>query len=153
MHAAVMEGLEEYLSGSLNAVDRQRIEAHLDQCEMCREEIASMEDVSLLLADLRSAEAIEPAPGFYARVIERLEKRTPAPTLGNLFAFDLAMGRRLAFACLLTLAVLGSYLVARETGYSSSPSPESIMAQQDSPSFGTVPGHDAMLLTLTAYEH
>jgi anti-sigma factor RsiW len=153
MHAAVMESLEDYLSGSLNLADRQRVEAHLNQCEMCREEIAALEDVSLLFEGLRSEVAMEPAPGFYARVMKRVGERRPVQSVANLFAFDLAVGRRLAFACLLTLAVLGSYLVSRETNYSAAPSPESIMAQQDSPSFGTVPGHDAMLLTLTAYEH
>jgi anti-sigma factor RsiW len=157
MHAAVIDSLEEYLSGSLNAGDRQRVEAHLNQCEMCREEVAAMEDVSLLLGSLHVGEAVEPAAGFYARVLERVEESIPARqaasfSLANLFAFDLAIGRRLAFAALLMLAILGSFLVSRETGYNPSLSPESIMAQQDSPSFGTAPGHDAMLLTLTAYE-
>ncbi len=153
MHAAVMESLEDYLSGSLNPADRQRIEAHLKKCEMCREEVAAMEDASLLLEGLRGGNSFEASPGFYARVMQRVEANQPAPSLGNLFAFDLAMGRRLAFACLLTLAVLGSYLVSRETGYSGSPSPETVMAQQDSPAFGNTAGHDAMLVTLTAYEH
>jgi anti-sigma factor RsiW len=153
MHAAVTESLEGYLAGSLNPVARRRIEEHLDQCEMCREEVAAMEDVALLFEGLRGGEAIEPAPGFYARVMSRVAEHKPVPSLANLFAFDMAMARRVAFACLLTLAVLGSYLISRETGYSASPSPEAIMAQQDSPSFGTAPGHDAMLVTLTAYEH
>jgi len=153
MHAAVMESLEEYLSGALEAADRQRIEAHLNKCEMCREEIAAIEDVSLLLEGLRSGETIEPAPGFYARVKERVGERRPALSLGDLFALNLVIGRRLAFACLLTLAVLGSYLVLRETGYSSDLSPEAIMAQQDSPAFQSATGRDAMLVTLTAYEH
>ncbi len=158
MHAAVMENLEEYLSGSLNPADRQSIEAHLEQCEMCREEVAAMEDVSLLFGVLRSGEAPEPVPGFYARVMERVEEQSPArgagrPSLANLFAFDLAIGRRLAFASLLTLAILGTFLVSRETGYNPTLSPASIMAQQESPSFDSAPGHDAMLLTLTTYEH
>jgi anti-sigma factor RsiW len=158
MHAAVIDSLEEYLSGTLNAADRQRVEAHLKQCEICRDEIAGMEDMSLLLGALRSGEAVEPDPGFYARVMQRVEqdapaRRTAGGSLANLFAFDLAIGRRLAFAALLTLAILGSFLVFRETGYAPTPSPETIMAQQDSPSFDSAPGHDAMLLTLTAYEH
>ena len=56
MHAAVIDRLEEYLSGSLNGPDRQRIEAHLNQCEMCREEVAAMEDVSHLMGSLRVGE-------------------------------------------------------------------------------------------------
>lgn len=157
MHAAVVDSIEAYLSGLLNPADRQRIEAHLSQCDMCREEVAAMEDVSLLLGSLRGGEAVEPVPGFFGRVMERVEERRPAQrtanaSLANLFAFDLAVGRRLAFAALLTLAILGSFLVSRETGYSPIPSPETIMAQQDQPSFDSAPGHDAMLLTLTAYE-
>ena len=75
------------------------------------------------------------------------------PSIANLFGLDWAFGRRLVFASLLFLAVLGSYLVSRETRYAPEPSPEAVMAQQDSPAFGSAPGHDAMLVTLTAYEH
>lgn len=153
MHAAVMEGLEQYLSGTLNPADRGRVEAHLKQCEMCREEVAAMEDVSLLFEGLRGGDTVEPAPGFYARVMECVGERRPAPSLADVFAWNLAIGRRLAFACLLTLAVLGSYLIWRETGYAAGLSPSAIMAQQDLPSFGSAPGRDAMLVTLTAYEH
>jgi anti-sigma factor RsiW len=153
MHAVVMESLEDYLSGSLDAAARQRIEGHLNQCEACREEMAAMEDVSLMFAGLRSDEAIEPAPGFYARVMQRVETQKPASSWAALFAFDLAFGRRLAVASLVVMMALGSYLVSRETRYSAALSPETVMAQQDSPSFGSVPGHDAMLVTLTAYEH
>lgn len=153
MHAAVMESLEEYLSGALGSADRQRIEAHLSKCETCREELAAIEDVSLLFEGLRREEAVEPAPGFYARVRERVGERKPAPSLADFFTLDLAIGRRLAFACLLTLAVLGSYLVWRETGYTAGLSPEAIMAQQNLPAFGSAQGRDAMLVTLTAYEH
>ena len=153
MHAAVMESLEEYLSGALEPGGRQRIEAHLNKCEMCREEIAAMGDVSLAFQELRAGEALEPAPGFYARVMERVGERKPVGFLADLFALNLVIGRRLAFACLLTLAVLGSYLVWRETGYTGGLSPEAIMAQQDLPAFASAPGRDAMLVTLTGYEH
>jgi anti-sigma factor RsiW len=153
MHAAVMESLEQYLSGALKPADREQIEAHLNQCEVCREKVAAMEDVSLLFEGLRGGDTVEPAPGFYARVMERVGEYRPAPSLADVFAWNLAVGRRLAFACLLTLAVLGTYLIRKETGYAGGPSPSAIMAQQDLPSFESAPGSDAMLVTLTAYEH
>jgi hypothetical protein len=53
----------------------------------------------------------------------------------------------------MTLAVLGSYLVTRETGYAGGPSPEAVMAQQNSPAFDSASAPDNMLVTLTAYEH
>ena len=73
----------------------------------------------------------------------------PAPTFASFFALDMAFGRRLAFSCLLTLAVLGSYLVTRETGEPAMQSPEMIMAQQDAPYFDSAQAHEAMLATLT----
>jgi len=57
------------------------------------------------------------------------------------------------FASLLTLAVLGSYLISRETAYPSGPSPEAVMAQQELPAFDSAPAPDNMLVSLTAYEH
>ena len=56
------------------------------------------------------------------------------------------------FASLLTLAALGSYFVSSEIEYQGGPSPEAVMAQQDSPTFESAPAQDNMLVTLTAYE-
>src|SRR5215467_7104772 len=152
MHAVVVDSLEEYLAGVLGPAARRDIEAHLKSCEACREEIAGMQQVSLMIRTLKAEEALVPAPGFYARVMQEVGGRRPIPTFSSLFALDLAFGRRLAFACLLTLAVLGSYLVTRETGEPAALSPEAIMAQQDTPAFDSAPAHDAMLATLTDYE-
>ena len=92
-------------------------------------------------------------PGFYAGSCEQVGERRAGALLRRLVRLDLAFGRRLVFASLLTLAVLGSYLVSRETGYPAGPSPEAVMAQQNSPAFDTAPAQDNMLVTLTAYEH
>jgi hypothetical protein len=101
---------------------------------------------------LRSAELEEPAPGFYAGVMRRVDQRRAVPVFAGWFALDLGIGRRLVFASLLTLAVLGSYLVSRETGYAGGPSAEAVMAQEYSPAFDSAPAQDQMLVTLTAYE-
>lgn len=153
MHAVVMQSLEEYLSGTLNPAAQREIDAHLQSCDPCRSEIRSMQDVSELFGSLRVEEAAAPAPEFYARVMQQVDQQVAAPTLANLFGLDLAFGRRLVFACLLTLAVLGTYLVSRETAYPSGPSPETIMAQQESPAFDSAPASDNMLVTLTSYDH
>jgi anti-sigma factor RsiW len=154
MHPVVMESLEEYLSGVLEPADRRGIETHLSTCPTCREEIRSMQEVSQWFSALRSEEeVVAPAPGFYAKVMLQVDQRKAAPTFANLFALDLAFGRRLVFASLLTLAVLGSYLVTREAEYPLGPSPEAILAQQNSPAFETARAEDNMLVTLTTYEH
>jgi anti-sigma factor RsiW len=155
MHAVVLESLEDYLSGGLKPAVRREFETHLSACDTCREELAGLTEISGLFASLRPQEAMEPAPGFYARVVHRLEERKPAPALSGWLALDLMFGRRLVFASLVMLAVLGGFLVSRETRYAvpASPSPESVMAQQNSPAFDSEPAENNMLVTLTAYEY
>jgi len=152
MHGVVVESLEEYLSGTLKPAAQRQFEAHLGGCRACREEVASMREASLLFGSLRFDQAPEPAPGFFARVMEQVGARKATPSFAALFALDFAFGRRLAFASLMTLAVLGSFLVARESAYPAGPSPETIMAQEYSPLFDTASASDNMLITLTAYE-
>lgn len=152
MHAVVLDSLEEYLAGVLGAAARRDIEGHLSVCESCREEVAGMKQVSLLVRALKVEEAVAPAPGFYARVMQEVGGRKPVPTFSSLFSLDVVFGRRLAFGCLLTLAVLGSYLVSVETGEPAFLSPEVVMAQQDEPAFGAAQAHEAMLATLKSYE-
>ncbi|HTP33923.1 MAG TPA: zf-HC2 domain-containing protein [Candidatus Acidoferrales bacterium] len=152
MHVVVMESLEEYLSGTLNPESRRDIEAHLSICESCRQEVAGMQEISGLFSAMVPDEVIEPAPGFYARVMREVGSRRPVPTFAGLFGLDLAFARRLVFASLLLLAALGSYLVTRESEYPAGSSPEAVMAQQDSPQFENAPAHEAMLATLTTYE-
>jgi anti-sigma factor RsiW len=152
MHVVVMDNLEEYLAGALEPAAQRKIEAHLSTCKMCREEIHSMQDVSQLFGSLRSEEVFDLPPGFYASVRQTVDDRRAVPTFAGLFGMDFAFGRRLVFASLLTLAVLGSYLVSREIEYQTGPSPEAVMAEQDSPTFESASARDNMLVTLTAYE-
>ncbi|MBZ5725548.1 MAG: zf-HC2 domain-containing protein [Acidobacteriia bacterium] len=152
MHAVVMESLEEYLSGLLEPAAQRDIEAHLSNCGTCREEIRAMQDLTQLFGTLRSEETWQPSAGFYAGVRQQIGERRAAPSFAGFLALDLAFGRRLVFASLLTLAVLGSYLVTRESAYAGGPSPAAIMAQQNSPEFDSASAQDNMLITLTAYE-
>jgi anti-sigma factor RsiW len=147
-----MESLEEYLSGTLKPGVQREIEAHLNSCPACREEVAGMQDVSLLFSSLQSSEQFDPSPGFYAGIVKQVSGRKAAPSFTGLFGLDFAFGRRLVFASLLTLAVLGTYLVSSEIEYPGGPSPNAILAEQDSPSFDSAPARDNMLVTLTAYE-
>jgi len=150
MHRAVLDRLEEYLSGSLEPAALSTVEAHLEACAACRHEVEGMRDLSQCLAALRAEEAPDPSPGFYARVAGQIGRQTAAPSFSNLF--NLAFGRRLAFASLVTLAILGSYMVMHENASPSGLSPEAVMAQQELPAFESGPAHDNMLVTLTAYE-
>lgn len=153
MHAVIANRLEEFLADALEPAGRREIEAHLAACGACREEIAELREVSLMFGSLRpeSNEEHEPMPGFYSAVMRKVDERRSVPMFGGWFALDLALGRRVVFASLMTLAILGTYLISRETGYSSAPSAEAVMAQENSPEFDSASGPDAMLVTLTAY--
>src|SRR6266702_8008789 len=124
MHAVVMDSLEEYLSGTLSPAILRDIEAHLSSCEMCRQEVAGMQEVSQWFNALKAEKELAPAPGFYAKVMREVGHRQAVPSFAGFFALDFAFGRRLVFASLLTLAILGSYLVSNEAGYSTGLSPE-----------------------------
>ena len=153
MHSAIVDRLEEYLAGALAPAGQRSIEAHLNSCRACRDEVASLREMSQLFGCLHSEEIGEPAPGFYAGIMRRVDERRAVPVFAGWVALDLALGRRLVFASLMTLAVLGTYLVSHETGNTSGPSAEAVMAQEYTPAFDSAPAPDQMLVTLTAYEH
>jgi anti-sigma factor RsiW len=152
-----MESLEEYLSGTLQPAVQREIEAHLNICGPCREEVAAMQEISLYFQALEAPEDLQPAnlqpaPGFYAQVKRQVGDRHAVPAFAGFFALDFAFGRRLVFASLLTLAVLGSYLVSSDADYPTGLSPAAVMAQQDSPAFDSARAQDNMLVTMTTFE-
>ena len=144
MHQVILDRLEEHLSG---APSPREFTAHLESCEECRTEVREMQDLSRAFIALRAPEEIAPLAGFYARVAQTVDSERPHSIWG-LCLLDPAFGRRVAFASLMTLAVLGSYLITRETDYAAGPpSPEVIMAQQP-----PAANQDVMLATLASYE-
>ncbi|HXI40967.1 MAG TPA: hypothetical protein VNH18_15595 [Bryobacteraceae bacterium] len=144
MHQVILVRLEEYLSGSPSP---REFTAHLESCEECSAEVREMLELSGALRAIHESEPLDVPPGFYARVSQRVEATRPR-SFWSLFWLEPAFGRRVAFASLMTLAILGSYLISRETEYSTGPSnPAAIMAQQ---SAGESP--DTMLATLASYQ-
>ena len=145
MHQVIVDSLEEYIDGNLAPSAQRVFEAHLEACEECKREVNGMLELSGLFNSLRPTETISATPGFCAQVMARVST-AQANSFWSLFSLDAAFGRRVVFASLLTLAVLGSFLVSREIGYSTGPSnPESVMAEHSA-------SRDTMLVTLTSYE-
>ena len=104
-----------------------------------------MRESAGIFAALKPAQTIEPSLGFVAQVMRNVAVR-PVLSFWTPFA-DFAFGRRVVFASLLTLAVLGTVLISRETHYAPAPTtPEAVMADQTSPTA------DRMLVTLASYE-
>ena len=65
-----------------------------------------------LIRTLRAAEEVEPAPGFYARVLQRIEERAKE-SIWAVFV-DSPFGKRLAYSSLLLAVLLGSYVITQE---------------------------------------
>jgi predicted anti-sigma-YlaC factor YlaD len=113
--------LEEYLAGRAGA------DSHFDDCKDCRSDAGEMADQARMLRLLAAAEEIEPQAGFYARLLDAIETRRNAGAW-TMFA-DLAFARRLTYAALAVIVILGSYLVysEREPEFHTS-SPASLLA-------------------------
>jgi anti-sigma factor RsiW len=144
MHQVILDRLEEYLSGSPSS---QAFTAHLESCEACRTEVREMQELSTALVALRAPQDVTPPPGFYARVSRRVDQQRPR-SIWSLCLLDPAFGKRVAFASLMTLAVLGSYLITRETDYAAGPTNATAVMAERGPSENP----DVMLATLASYE-
>ncbi|MGI8990817.1 MAG: anti-sigma factor family protein [Bryobacteraceae bacterium] len=152
MHRVIENELEDYLTGSPAHAGSRAFQSHLAECAGCSAEILQMQEVSGLFESLRPETPVEVAPGFHYRVTQLIESRR-RESFWNVFSFDPGLARRVVFSSLVTLAILGSYMVSRESGYPAPESPSVIMARHD-----TSIAHDdsndrgQMLVTLASFE-
>jgi hypothetical protein len=162
MHDIVVDELERHLSGGGVYKNASRaFYAHLDVCAGCQAEVAQMEALSRLLRELRwdaesatenaSAQALpQPSLGFYNRVRYRIVEKQRKEAWG-LFSPEAAFFRRIAFASLLLLAGLGSFLVTRESSFGGMDA-AAIMAQHDpAADHSEASDRDRMLVTLATW--
>lgn len=108
MHNVVQNHLEAYLDGSLLRVERRELDAHLESCGACRQELAEMRQTREWMQALVAREMLAPAPGFYARVRARVEAE--AGQVWPFWQLFPAFGRQLRFAALTLLLLVGAYL-------------------------------------------
>jgi anti-sigma factor RsiW len=153
MHQLIQDGLEDYLSGSLDSASRTHFETHLANCPACREEVEAMQSMSSLFESLRDPAPVVPDPGFYARVSARIEQEEES-SLWSLLIQPL-FARRLALASLLFLALVGGAFLSGDPEYMTLPSAEQVIAmdegyRQFAPPPDTSRGH--MMYTLASYQ-
>ena|ERR1019366_2072423 len=149
MHDIVAEEFERHLEGTAS----HAFYRHLDACPACREEVARMDEFSGLMRQFRLDADMNPAQprlGFYNRVAGQIVDKERHEAWG-LFSPGVVFFRRIAFASLLLLAGLGSYLVARESGFGMDDA-ATIMAQHDpSVQHEDSADRDRMLVTMATY--
>ena len=152
MHKPVLIHLESYLQGVRN----MELESHIAACSGCREQVALMRENAGLFLTLSASEVPEVRPGFYGRVIARIESQGK-PGFWSLL-LDPTFGRRLVYSSLSLVILMSVYLLATETPTNSfaSYSPEMILSQPKSDSgqpIGTNPqrDRDTVLVNLTTF--
>ncbi|PYT14463.1 MAG: hypothetical protein DMG59_17120 [Acidobacteria bacterium] len=138
MHRLIRDHLEEVLTGS-----NPSAEQHLRECQECSAEIAAMREQAAMLREWRAPDAaLDPQPGFYARVLERIEARG-ATSIWSLF-FESPFGRRIAVASLALALLLGVYLVSTEQS-----AEQTVVAGPQLQLLPALPGEDEPGLVLT----
>ena len=115
-----------------------------------------MKQQSALFRNLRAPDESEPAPGFYARVISRVEA-AHRPSVWSLFG-ESVFAERLAYASVAFLLLIGSllYSTAATEDRLMANSPEYVLAGQEMPEPVTMetPERDrqVVLASLASYD-
>jgi hypothetical protein len=109
MHGSIRNELESLLE---NKAAADVLKQHVASCGECAGEVAAMRAQNNLFHSLKSAEEVEPAAGFYARVMQRIEERAKH-SIWAVFVYS-PLGKRFALASLSVALLLGSYVVAQE---------------------------------------
>ena len=152
MHEPLKGRIEDYLHGGDRLPD---VEQHLAHCQSCSAEAAEMKKHAELLRLLKSTEEIAPDAAFYARVMNRIETQAK-PSIWNIFGESI-FARRLAYASLTFVVLLGTYFVSSTTSDQqlANSSPEMLMSNDPHPTeVGTDPQKDreAILVNLATFQ-
>ncbi|MGE5646430.1 MAG: hypothetical protein ACM336_11625 [Acidobacteriota bacterium] len=154
MHGLIRERLEDYLRSSGGNKVSFEFEEHLRSCDECRAELSLMQEQARTLRVLQAERQMDPAPGFYARVIERIEA-LETPSIWSVF-LQPSFGRRIMATSLAMAALLGGYLAFTENQqHGMAADAESIIAvEQHPPGLGQdrQRDRDTMLVTLATYQ-
>lgn len=117
MHEPIRKKLEAYLEDSGDTGARSgggEFAKHLSGCPECAGDIARMAEQARLVRSLRQTDA-EPSPGFYGRVLERIEAQSEQRSVWATMV-ETAFGRRLALASAAAALVMAGYIVSTEPG-------------------------------------
>jgi hypothetical protein len=147
MHEPIVNHVEDYLTRSDSTSLPADFTAHLVSCAECRQELAAMETHARFVRVLKPEETVDPARGFYARLIERIEAQRPV-SMWSIFLQP--FGQRLAFASLALALLMGVYLISTEPGMDSG---AAVAIQQTAVPGAMLPGEDQPGLVIGANIH
>ncbi|HLJ47221.1 MAG TPA: hypothetical protein VKU01_14490 [Bryobacteraceae bacterium] len=163
MHQPVRDNLEEHLRGIEKEYRKPvpgEMQEHLAACEDCMAELKTVESHAAAIRSLRAG-AVEPRAGFYARVMNRIDETRAKASIWSAF-LEPVFARRIIYASLALVLLLGTYLVSSDSVDQSLPQSQPTMAitQQDQKTVdadfenGTVAQQqrDAVLVNLASYQ-
>jgi len=153
MHGSIRDQLENLLAAGEPATGQTEVGAHLAHCPECSSELKLMREQSSILRSMRAGEEMEPLPGFYARVLQRIEDRAKASIWAGFLRSPLRT--RFAYASLSLALLLGMYVFVEERA-DLDPHAQAVIAQQSN-SAESVFGdqnqqRDAVLVNFASYE-
>ena len=151
MHEPVRNQLEDLLAKKNGVIEQGKSGLHLASCSECLSELRAMRAQSELFQSLRAPEEVEPAVGFYARVLQTIEERAKCSIWAG-FIYS-PMRTRLAYMSLSLAVVLGVYVVAQETTESNLQHQRAVVerAYADAPVFGSpTQQRDAVLINFAS---
>lgn len=79
MNEHIDRWLEAYLDGELSAAHQRQVEAHLETCQACRDQLAQDRSLSSLLRSMPPAGDLKPEKQFASEVGLRLVRRPSSP--------------------------------------------------------------------------
>lgn len=112
MHQPIRDNLEDYLKGSTQQIP-QEFHTHLEMCEDCANELRQFQGQAEMLRLLQPDRDLDQRAGFYARVMDRVEREDRSTIWSALLQPN--FGRRLAMASAVLVMLLGTYLVTSES--------------------------------------
>lgn len=144
------DGLEGYLAGK----PHPQLLQHLSLCGECKEIVAQFVDVQQTVRALRLQDEADPAPGFYGRVMDRIESQR-SNSIWSVFLEPL-FARRLVYASAVLTLLLGIMLFTspKDEPVFVSSAPEQILADEQ-PSVSLVDAdqdRNTIFVQLTTYE-
>ena len=153
MHRSIRDRVEDLLAARGAASKDREVNAHLSSCIDCSSEISLMQAQAELLSTLRAPEEMEPAPGFYARVVQRIEERAKESIWGAFIYSPFA--KRLIYASVTVAVMLGTYVITEEARDGHLMGGQSVIAQvhDDAPVTGSeAQQRDAVLENFAVHE-
>ncbi len=159
MHRSVEDHIEEFLEGRLSGVARESFESHVAVCRQCHDLAVQMQSHSELLHCLSAPAELEPSPGFYARVMRRVDSEA-RPSFWSLL-LDPIFLRRLVYASASLVILMGVFLLATEPVHHelastpvhalAQPSAAQLNSEQPASPENVQQGRDSLLITLATF--